>query len=304
MFINKGESILNNKGIIISICILILILLFNYNKCYTITSIANKHTNENNNENNIKNNNNKINNIENFIVNENNYAIPSDVRIKIENSEILINFNINNIFEKKAPTGFMIILAQYDHNKKNMNNNKFYVSNEYELSSSVSIDLQNYQTNICSLDNGNPICEYKFKNLQIRDDKNKLYYYKIGVSALYKTNQDTLSSDFILPYNVNTDDKLFTIEATTEVQTKKYNNFLEYQQGLNQSSKNTNIYDSVISTPDGRYELIKTQLGNYPDHLIIDNQTISKSSLSDLVDKTMAEGIVNINVKMNEPTNE
>ena len=304
MFINKGESILNNKGIIISICILILILLFNYNKCYTITSIANKHTNENNNENNIKNNNNKINNIENFIVNENNYAMPSDVRIKIENSEILINFNINNIFEKKAPTGFMIILAQYDHNKKNMNNNKFYVSNEYELSSSVSIDLQNYQTNICSLDNGNPICEYKFKNLQIRDDKNKLYYYKIGVSALYKTNQDTLSSDFILPYNVNTDDKLFTIEATTEVQTKKYNDFLEYQQGLNQSSKNTNIYNSVISTPDGRYELIKTQLGNYPDHLIIDNQTISKSSLSDLVDKTMAEGIVNINVKMNEPTNE
>ena len=163
MFINKGESILNNKGIIISIGILILILLFNYNKCYTITSIANKHTNENNNENNIKNNNNKINNIENFIVNENNYAIPSDVRIKIENSEILINFNINNIFEKKSPTGFMIILAQYDYNKKNMNNNKFYVSNEYELSSSVSIDLQNYQTNICSLDNGNPICEYKFR---------------------------------------------------------------------------------------------------------------------------------------------
>ena len=101
--------------------------------------------------------------------------MPSDVRIKIENSEILINFNINNIFEKKSPTGFMIILAQYDYNKKNMNNNKFYVSNEYELSSSVSIDLQNYQTNICSLDNGNPICEYKFKNWQIRDDKNKLY---------------------------------------------------------------------------------------------------------------------------------
>ena len=228
--------------------------------------------------------------------------MPSDVRIKIENSEILINFNINNIFEKKTPTGFMIILAQYDHNKKNMNNNKFYVSNEYELSSSVSIDLQNYQTNICSIENGTPSCEYKFKNLQIRDDKNKLYYYKIGVSALYKTNQDTLSSDFILPYNVNTDDKLFTIDATTEIQTKKYNDFLEYQQGLNQYSKNINIYDSVISTPDGRYELIKTQLGNYPDHLIIDNQTISKSSLSDLVDKTMAEGIVNINVKMNEPT--
>ena len=36
----------------------------------------------------------------------------------------------------------MIILAQYDYNKKNTGNNKFYLSNEYELSSSVTIDLQ------------------------------------------------------------------------------------------------------------------------------------------------------------------
>ena len=291
MFINKGESLLNNKGIIISICILILVLLLNYNKCYNYTNTLLKNKNKSD-----------TNTIENFNVDRDIYAIPQDVRIKIDNSEIIINFNISKIFEKKTPTGFMIILAQYDHTKKNINNNKFYVSNEYELSSSVSIDLQNYQTNICTLENGTPNCEYKFKNLEIRDDKNNLYYYKIGVSALYKTNEETLTSDFILPYNVNTGVKLFTIEATTEVQTKKYNDFLEYQQGLNQTSKNINIYDSVISTPDGRYELIKSQLGNYPDHLIIDEQTMSKSSLSNLVDKTMAEGIININVKMNKPT--
>ena len=292
MFINKGESLLNNKGILFAIVILILILIINYNKCYI---------NTNTNENSLVNNINNINNIEKFTINTNIYSIPKDVRIKIDNSEILITFNINNIFEKKTPTGFMIILAQYDYNKKNMNNNKFYVSNEYELSSSVSIDLTNYQTNICTLENGNPRCEYKFKNLPIRDDKNKLYYYKIGVSSIYKTNTDTLSSEFILPYNVSTDDKLFTIEATTEVQNQKYNDFLEYQQGLTNSSKNINIYDNVISTSDGRYELIKAQLGNYPDNLIIEDQTISKSSLSDLVDKTMAEGIININVKMNDP---
>ena len=34
MFINKGESLLNNKGILIAIFILILFLLINYNKCY------------------------------------------------------------------------------------------------------------------------------------------------------------------------------------------------------------------------------------------------------------------------------
>ena len=57
MFINKGESILNNKGIIISIGILILILLFNYNKCYTETSLKYK-------------NNSQLNTIEKFNVNE------------------------------------------------------------------------------------------------------------------------------------------------------------------------------------------------------------------------------------------
>ena len=299
MFINKGESLLNNKGIVISILILILILLINFNKCHTHT---NNLLNKNNNNNNNNNNNLKNNNIEKFSVDINNYAVPSDVRIKIDKSEILINFSIENIFNKKTPTGFMIILAQYDHNKKNLNNNKFYVSNEYELSSSISINLQNYETNICTLENGVPNCEYKFTNIPIRDNNNNLYYYKIGVSSLYKTNNDVMSSNFILPYNVNTDDKLFTIEETTEVQNKKYNDFLKYQQEENIKNQNINIYDSVISTPDGRYELIKKQLGNYPDHLIIDEQTISKSSLSDLVDKTMAEGIININVKMNKPS--
>ena len=144
MFINKGESLLNNKGILFAIVILILILIINYNKCYI---------NTNTNKNSLVNNINNINNIEKFTINTNIYSIPKDVRIKIDNSEILITFNINNIFEKKTPTGFMIILAQYDYNKKNMNNNKFYVSNEYELSSSVSIDLTNYQTNICTLEN-------------------------------------------------------------------------------------------------------------------------------------------------------
>ena len=56
----------------------------------------------------------------------------------------------------------------------------------------------------------------------------------------------------------------------------------------------------MISTADGKYELIKSQLGNYPDNLLLDEQTINKTSLSDLVDKNMSNGILNINVKMDE----
>lgn len=283
MFINKGESLLNNKGILIAIFILILFLLINYNKCYI--------------------NNNNLLSIEKKIetFNNNGYAIPKDIRIKIDKGEILLNFSVDTLFSNKKPTKFIIILSQYDYNKKNTGNNKFYISNEYELSSSVTIDLTNYQTNVCYLLNGNPTCEHKFKDLPIRDNNNKLYYYKVGISALYDDNHST---SFFLPYNINTNDKLFTINTTSEVQEKKYNDFLEYQQNLNKTSKKQNIYDSIISTPDGQYELIKSQLGNYPDNLIINEQSIDKSSLSDLVDKTMAEGIININVKMNKPTTE
>ena len=38
MFINKGKSFLNNTGIFISIFILIVFLLINYNKCYIKTN--------------------------------------------------------------------------------------------------------------------------------------------------------------------------------------------------------------------------------------------------------------------------
>ena len=41
MFINKGKSFLNNTGIFISIFILIVFLLINYNKCYIKTKFQN-----------------------------------------------------------------------------------------------------------------------------------------------------------------------------------------------------------------------------------------------------------------------
>ena len=55
-------------------------------------------------------------------------------------------------------------------------------------------------------------------------------------------------------------------------------------------------YNSTISTADGQYELIKSQLGNYPDNLLLDSQTVNNGTLADLVDKSMAQAIINVNV--------
>jgi hypothetical protein len=56
------------------------------------------------------------------------------------------------------------------------------------------------------------------------------------------------------------------------------------------------VYDNTISTADGQYELIKSQLGNYPDDLLLGQQTVDQGTLNDLVDKSMAQALLNVNV--------
>ena len=99
----------------------------------------------------------------------------------------------------------------------------------------------------------------------------------------------------IMLTSFNTIDKLFTIDSSTEEQNQEYTDFLKYQETLNINKLDLR---NTMSTADGNYELIKAQLGNYPDNLLLDSQTVNDTSLNDLLDKTMAQGIINLNVKM------
>ena len=296
MFINDGKSLFGNKGLICSLIIILILLYFSYTKCLNKMNYINN-TNININDTNDTNNYNTI--IEPFFENDNSdnehyLPKPENVRINLEGNNIIVKFTMSKIMGIKTPSKFILVLAQYDNNKKNTGNNKFYLSNEYELDSSVNIDSTTYQTNICTLFDGEPKCSYKFSDLNISDENGNLFYYKIGISAVYKHT----NTSFVMPYNVNTQDKLFTLNSSTDTQNQQYTDFLKYQENLNK--KNTNILknSSMISTADGQYELIKSQLGNYPDNLLLDEQTITQKSLSDLVDKNMSHGILNINVKM------
>jgi len=222
--------------------------------------------------------------------------VPENVRIKIEGNNIIVKFTMSKIMGIKTPSKFILVLAQYDNNKKNTGNNKFYLSNEYELDSSVQIDETTYQTNICTLIGGEPKCSYKFSDLNIADENGNLFYYKLGISAMY----NHINTSFVMPYNVNTQDKLFSLNLSVKDQTQQYTDFLKYQDNLNKTNNNNILKNNyMISTADGQYELIKRQLGDYPNNLLLDEQTINQKSLSDLVDKNMSNGILNIDVKMN-----
>ena len=281
MYIFDGKTEFGNYGVICGLIILLILLLLNYNKCNAIVSKYIEPYNS-----------------EPFDV-VNKYKLPENVRIHIDKGNILVNFTIQNTNSLNLPKHFIVVLAQYNINKKNIGNNQFYLSNEYELNADINIDATNFQTHICNIKHGYPECEYQFNNVDISDKQGNLYYYKIGVSAIY----EHYNTPFIMPYNISSSDKMFTINLSIEQQKSQYDDFIKYQESIHNTKKATiNKYDTTISTADGRYELIKSQLGNYPDNLLLDEQTINNKELVDLVDKNMANGILNLNVVINETT--
>lgn len=276
MFINNGKSLFSNIGLIVSLLILCVLLYISYNKCYIGSTALGS-------------------SLESFDCNPQDascFLAPKNVRIKISGGNIKVNFSIDNA-SNNHPIKFIIILAQFDSNKLNTGNNQFYLSDETDVNMNTKTNH-----NICSIVNGTPICQYIFSNIKPNDDSGNIFYYKLGVSALYIVNGISKTSAYTLPYNITTSNKLFTLNTSVESQ----NSHSQTTSGSSTSGSST--YDNTIATADGQYELIKSQLGNYPDNLLLDSQTTNSNMLTDLIDKSMAQAIININVSTKGvPTN-
>lgn len=280
MFIKDGKSLFSNTGLIISIIILTILLIISYNKCIAspVELFEPSPT------------------ITNPIIQQSTQP-PQNVRINISGNTIVLNFSLSIANNEPLPKKFIVVLAQYDSKLKNTGNNKFFLSNEYELNTSVAANQATYQTNLCTLVNGLPSCKYTFKDLDILDVDGNLYYYKVGIAAVY----DWGNSSFITPYNVNSTNKLFTLDTSIEQQSNVFNEFLEYKKQQNVNSKVAiSGYNNTLASADGQYELIKSQLGNYPSNLVMDSTSAQQNLLNDLVDKSMAQGLLNINVATNK----
>lgn len=291
MFLKDGKSVLGNWSIIISLLILIVLLFFSYNKC--MSSIVKEDFNIST-ENTIT----TKSTIANATLMKDKYFPPPlNPRINITGSTVTLNFTINPVADNLTPIQFMIILVQYDYTLIPTGNNKFYISNESinnpNLTSISTINSTLTNNNLCQLVNGNPACNYVFKNLDIIDTNGNPYYYKIGISAVYTNG----NSKFVLPYNVTNSNGIFSLTTTLDTQNNQFNDYIKYKQ-LQTQIKSAN-YSSTTSTPDGQYELIKSQLGGYPSNLVMDPTSAKQNILSDLVDKSMAQALLNVNVSVN-----
>jgi len=301
MFIKDGKSLLGNWGLIISLAVLIILLFFSYNKCMIsldkegfATSISPsassldsvKHT--------------AISTSTSTSTKDVSFPPPQNPRVNITGSTITLNFTVAPVAGTPTPIQFMVILVQYDSTLTPTGNNKFYISNESIINPGVSnvssipatgstpgIPINN---SLCQLVNGSPACQYIFKNLDMVDTSGNAYYYKVGISAVYTNG----NSRFVLPYNVVNSNGIFSLATSLDAQNNQFSDYIKYKQ-MQTQMKSAN-YSSTTATPDGQYELIKAQLGGYPSNLIMDPTSAKQNMLSDLVDKSMAQALLNVNV--------
>ena len=299
MFLKDGKSLLGNWGLIISLVILIVLLFFSYNKCMAPGMISTEN--------------------EGFAsasasasastgaTKDASFPPPQNPRINITGSTITLNFTVNIAAGLPIPIQFMVILVQYDSALTPTGNNKFYISNESVINPGISnipaatgiasnaaFDVsikQPMNNNLCQLVNGSPTCSYVFKNLEIIDTSGNPYYYKLGLSAVYSDG----NSKFVIPYNVVNSSGIFSLTTSLDAQNNQFNDYIKYKQ-MQTTMNNKSANAKTIATPDGQYELIKSQLGGYPSNLVMDPTSAKQNMLSDLVDKSMAQAVLNVNV--------
>ncbi len=297
---------LGNWGLIISIIILVVLLFFSYNKCM-VSTFDEEFTDDSTSTPTSTSSNSDLTSIQSNPQDSQTaeFPEPQNPRINISGTSISLNFIINLAAGSSVPTQFMVVLVQYDSNLTPTGNNKFYISNESVINPNSGISvipnateiLSAKNNSLCQLVNGSPSCQYVFNNIDIIDTNGNPYYYKIGISAVYTNG----NSPFVLPYNVVNSNGIFSLATSLDTQNNQFNDYIKNKQMQNRMSS-TN-YSSASATPDGQYELIKSQLGGYPSNLFMDPQSSKQNLLADLVDKSMAQALLNVNVSLPSTTN-
>ena len=302
MFLKDGKSILGNVGLVVSIAILVILLMFSYNKCMAVGTsvgaegfadplpVATTTTT-----------------IPNATTPNTQYPPPQNPRINISGSTLTLNFTVSPTAGTPTPIQFMVVLVQYDSLLNPTGNNRFYISNENIINpgsnatggnnASINANIPVANTSLCQLINGSPACQYVFNNLDVVDTNGKPYYYKIGVSAVYGQG----NSPFVLPYNVINSNGIFSLSSSLDAQNNQFSDYIKYRQ--TQTHASSRNYNSTVASPDGQYELIKAQLGGYPSNLVMDPNSAKQNTLADLVDKSMAQAMLNVNVNIPTTTN-
>ena len=212
---------------------------------------------------------------------------PLNVRIiRINENEFKVNFH----YPKNSNiTKFIIVISQYTSQLESVGELKILVSDESIGSLSAICHSQG------SLNQNNK-CSHTFSNIARIDNENNNYLYRIGVAALGENAMgENAISVFAEPNNIPLlgGKRMFTMEKDFKFISLDAINLSTTSSIPVSGMSNSDFLNEGI---DSQYDLLTNQLGGYPYNAILSSTSTTQNLLSDLVNKSMADKIVNINL--------
>jgi hypothetical protein len=202
---------------------------------------------------------------------------PERVRI-IKNTDT--SFKVHFYYPSLDVNQFVIVIMQYTHEMEPIGELKILVSDEAKDTAICQKNTTNTGYN-CGM-------THTFSHIIPRDKYNNLYYYRVGVAAINKCGD---ISDFVEPYNVSlrNEKRLFAMttlnNSSTAAQQQQHTN-------SNDIAGDTMIYDGI----EPQFHHLSKQLGGYPYQALVTGKSAQQNLLGDLLDQSLADNIVNINV--------
>lgn len=204
--------------------------------------------------------------------------VPNTLKLKIHpnKNEIDVMFNVDP--SENDVDHFLIVLAKYDYKRNLVGHLKVHTSVESGAS----------KKNICYMDAGVRKCSYSLTDIDHIDSDGNILYYRVSVIPVDKTG---VSGNYVEPTYPGGYSHFLMSKSEKEMD-KIIKKVKEMEHTEKQKER---LHEEIVSSAGGEYEFLKKQLGNYPDHLILDT---NKHTLNDLVNKSMALGEINLDMSM------
>ena len=211
---------------------------------------------------------------------------PTNVKVKVnlDTSSIVLSFkyDISGTVNGPVPDKYLVVLAKYlddaeTGERKRIGDSQFSISDENGI---------NNGNKMCTRIGNIITCEHTFLNVNSRDNQGNPYLFKVGVAAIYDNNM----SEFATPDNIGKGNEFFKMTSANDIASVA-------NSGSTPGSVTATSVNSGGYNASGSYiNMIKSQLGGYPNNLLMDKNVSDTNKLSDLIDKTFAQGSINVNV--------
>lgn len=219
--------------------------------------------------------------------------------------------------EGYAIKGYIMVLAQFDHNLRKVGHLNIRLSDEMETEKVDTNDSETAANNagnneldsamggsICNQEN---VCIYQFTHLNPRDPKTgNLFYYRLGVGIVYIDSEGQEHHSRLVPYGFGGGRKqeYFRLDIDREAQEQLLRR-LEAIEGRNAISGGDSITgDSSDASKDAAEDsgmeaymrMLRPHLGNYPDEFLMNKQQRDDASLAKYMQQSLAVGSLDVDV--------